>query len=244
MKLLQKLDFFFKLKHKLTFDGSISYSAAQYYLKCPYLYKLIKVFGITPPKTTEQIAGICTHKVLEVCARKKIKDVNEVEKIFDTYWDRKLPSTYYKIAKDGVLWYFESELKHADVLFTEKKIEFDIDGARVRGFVDRIDSIPGGVKIVDYKTYFVEPPYDFYRTDMQLYIYSYGIKKLGLTPIILEYVFIGAGTKLEMPVDEKIELEKLATLKDIVNKINEYRFEPDRNYCNFCPLNAICIKRA
>ncbi|MCS7184814.1 MAG: PD-(D/E)XK nuclease family protein [bacterium] len=242
-KLIQSLDFIYKLKHKLTFNSTISYSTASYYIKCPYLFKLIEVFGFTPPKTNEQIVGICTHKTLEMCVKNRVKNINEVERIFDTFWEKSLPDSYYKNAKEAVLFYFENELIKADILYVEKKIKFRINNGFVIGFVDRVDKFNDGIKVVDYKTYFFEPPYDFYKNDIQLHIYSYGLRKEGLNPIVLEYVFIGIGKKLEIPASIEAEEKAIEKLESIMEKIKRYEFTPNLSYCNYCILNNICIKR-
>ncbi|MEW6611052.1 MAG: UvrD-helicase domain-containing protein [Patescibacteria group bacterium] len=114
----------------------------------------------------------------------------------------------------------------------------------IKGVIDRIDGVEGGVEIIDYKTGRAK---DLERADKdQLLIYQIAAREvLGLKPLRLTYYYLDEqkpvsflGTEEEI---EKIKEKILTTVAAI--KTSEFPATPSPQVCRFCDFNGICEYR-
>jgi RecB family exonuclease len=75
-----------------------------------------------------------------------------------------------------------------EILDSEQRFKIDLEGARVRGRLDRLDRLPNGeVAIIDYKTGKAKTQEDA-DDSLQLSIYALAAKALGHAPSSLVFV--------------------------------------------------------
>jgi len=132
-------------------------------------------------------------------------------------------------------------------LFLEKEFSLKIGEYTLKGTIDRIDAVDGGVEIVDYKTGKPKAAEDLDAdAKRQLLLYQIAVGRLfGLTPVTLTYHYLKDGTKVSFLGTEK-QLAKLETdAEETFGKIKagEYAPTPGR-HCKFCDFREICEFRA
>lgn len=136
-----------------------SYSRYSTYENCALQYLLGQVLGLDPESTYQMAFGSLIHNLLEDLEKKKLEpDLETLVAEGERRWrDEAFPSgavsTYLRREMRKILdLYLRSEHGQHDVIETEKEFSFDIKGWKVRGRIDRIDRIDGGIRLVDYKT--------------------------------------------------------------------------------------------
>jgi RecB family exonuclease len=145
------------------------------------------------------------------------------------------------------------ELVEGELRFGERiraSIELT-DGTRIaiRGRVDRVDRVRGGLRVIDYKTGLVFPD----REDrvplsggrrLQLALYAEAVSRsLGEPVVRAEYRFsTAAGGGTEIPLDVETLAKAPELVSGIVGEISRGHFLPtlDRNDCAFCDYAELC----
>lgn len=200
--------------------GHFSPTSLNDYLKCPRLYFYNDHPGIAAPsRTVELERGSFLHKVLEefhehegewregTVDEQRTWLVNELESVLGDYLDqvenvldrrveerevRRILENYIQFTTRG------QPIRRLGTLTTERKFFLDVDGAEVRGKIDRIIDTGGGTcEVVDYKTgrgYGIQKTYERYfgpqLSDVQLIMYQLACREgkdeegraLGLEP--------------------------------------------------------------
>ncbi len=134
-------------------------------------------------------------------------------------------------------------------LFLEKAFNFKVadgqDSYVVRGVVDRIDQIDGGLKLVDYKTGKPKDKLTFQDKE-QLLIYQLAIKELFKQEIkALAFYYLDNNSEVEFIGSakdlEKIKIKIINTIKEI--KQGRFAAKPGA-LCAWCDFKEICEFRA
>ena len=157
---------------------SLSASAVETYLECPLKYRFKQIDKIPESASRPQLTfGNIIHKVLERFHGSE-GDITEdqILQILDEEWksgeftymqrEEKLKEQAVEMLKRYV---HNTKQEPPDVLDTELKFSFDLDGIRIVGMIDRIDNSSNGNKVVDYKTSKRSTPA---KNSVQLGIYS------------------------------------------------------------------------
>ncbi|MDO8592258.1 MAG: UvrD-helicase domain-containing protein [bacterium] len=136
-----------------------------------------------------------------------------------------------------------------EVLFLEKNFNWKIvSGAEaytVRGAIDRIDKIPSGLKLVDYKTGAAKNKLSFEEKE-QLLIYQLAAGELFKEPVAaLAFYYLEDNSEVEF-LGTAAELEKVkAKIIETVKRIKAGQFPPrPGRLCSFCDYREICEFRA
>lgn len=110
-----------------------------------------------------------------------------------------------------------------NVVAVEKDFQIDIDGYKLRGFIDLItESEEGLLKEVDFKTSkkFSKP--DLIKKQRQLYLYGAAMKELyGRHPNKMYFYFLRDKAAIEVEWSDKDYQESIGWMKRIVDKIND-----------------------
>jgi RecB family exonuclease len=116
-----------------------------------------------------------------------------------------------------------------EVLETERRFKIEVEGARVKGRLDRLDRLSNGdVAIIDYKTGKPKTQDDA-DDSLQLSIYALAGKSLGHKPASLVFINLTNGAAAELKI------------VDIAAKIAAGDFEPNPgSRCYWCSYNSIC----
>jgi RecB family exonuclease len=126
------------------------------------------------------------------------------------------------------------------VLSTEKWFEITIGDVLVRGRMDRIDEVEGGVHICDYKT---GKPKDEKVADksLQLGIYALAAQQSGMTPVAMSFYNL-EDNSLATTTPTKSDLVKIESqVQEVAEKIRRGEFEAKKGYqCRQCAYRVIC----
>ncbi|MDO8601215.1 MAG: UvrD-helicase domain-containing protein [bacterium] len=175
-------------------------------------------------------------------------------KIFEKNWigewyeSKKQKEEYYKLGKKIIKEFYEEFsknppkiLKINNELALEMPFNLKINGYTLKGQIDRIDEIDGGVAIIDYKT---GNPKEKLAADEkdQLLIYQIAAKEVfGIKPKELIYHYLNENKKISF-LGKDAEIEKLK--EKIIQEIEEIKtgdFKATPGWqCSFCDFKDIC----
>lgn len=118
----------------------------------------------------------------------------------------------------------------------------------LKGRIDRIDQVEGGVEIIDYKTGKPKTQKSISKEDKeQLFLYQLAARDvLGLNPVKLTYIYLEDNTHVSfLGSDEDL----LSVQESVVNRVQEIKnskFEarPGFPQCKFCDFSDICEFRS
>lgn len=134
----------------------------------------------------------------------------------------------------------------AQPIMTERYFEVEEDSFILFGRVDRVDKLPDGFELIDYKTGKNAMTEAQMQNDLQLTFYYIGLKYgCNLNLKKLTYYFLQQNIVLSVECKED-EMEKgFKRIKEIAQRINEEKnFFPVLNeYCPACDYNIICPEK-
>lgn len=154
-------------------------------------------------------------------------------------WKRKLYDFYL---------YDTKRLMNRRIIGLEKPFEFEYEGLKLKGIIDRIDIHDDTYEVIDYKTSSalkVDTLKNYEKSvDFQLEFYYLAMSELYKTDKINTYYYDLNGNKLieEIALDKKLELlmKKFNDIKELSkDKISFSKCE-EKATCNFCPFVVIC----
>jgi len=162
---------------------TFSYSSISSYENCPRQYELAELLRM-PTRDSEDSTGAMrrgnfVHKVLEKAVSEKITSKDRLYEIRDTVAKEPEFRSVDIEAATGALDVFWERNKDtiANNLMVEQRFTVPLGGFNFKGFIDRVDLIPGTkdeVEIIDYKAGKYEPgPVERGR---QLLLYTRGIE--------------------------------------------------------------------
>ncbi|MGH9123821.1 MAG: PD-(D/E)XK nuclease family protein, partial [Acidimicrobiales bacterium] len=135
-----------------------------------------------------------------------------------------------------------------DVVAVEHPFEIDVGGHRVRGYIDRVDRVDGGLAIIDYKTGAKVPRQEEVTEDLQLATYHLAALRDPVLaavgpPVSLQLSYLRSGAVVSQPISADHEQRTEMRILDLAQRILAEEFEPsveaDCEYCEFkrlCPL--------
>lgn len=131
-----------------------------------------------------------------------------------------------------------------EILETERRFKIEVQGAHIKGRLDRLDQLAGGeVSIVDYKTGRPKTQDDADES-LQLSIYAMAARSLGHTPSSLVFINLQNGTAVEARRSEEDLREAERKIADIARQIEAGEFDPKPGArCAWCSYNSICPER-
>ncbi|PKM87656.1 hypothetical protein CVU83_02755 [Candidatus Falkowbacteria bacterium HGW-Falkowbacteria-2] len=125
--------------------------------------------------------------------------------------------------------------------FLEKNFSFKIGGEILKGAIDRVDRVEGGVEVVDYKTGKPKEKLEW-QDRRQLILYQLFLEEvLQMRVLSLKYYYVEGGKSLAfVPKEKEKDKLKLEVIAQIA-AIKERRFLPKPNQmCQFCDFKNIC----
>jgi putative RecB family exonuclease len=172
----------------------LSYSQISLYQTCPLCYKLQYIDRLETKDRGYFSFGTTIHKCAEYFFKVKVPPPPSLEKLLQFYERNWLSAGYesadeeanYKAYGRELLAGFW-ELHQADFrmpIAVEWMFNIDIEGIKLRGFIDRIDKLDsGGLAIVDYKTDRELFTSDYLARNLQLTLYQLAIEKSWFLPV-------------------------------------------------------------
>ncbi len=161
------------------------------------------------------------------------------------YTSRDLHDEYFVEGKKAIKHFVEDCAEHPPrVRALEQGFDWRLGEHSIKGKIDRIDDVEGGIAIIDYKTGEWTEGKKAELTDKeQLWLYQLASEARGLTVKRLAYSFVRSNVIDEVPLlegEDKIKFQE--TLVDRMDEIMKSSFPatPSMFLCKFCDFKHIC----
>ncbi|HCC23811.1 TPA: hypothetical protein DF272_06585 [Candidatus Falkowbacteria bacterium] len=261
---------------QLEVPKSFSFSTLATYEKCPFQFYCAKILKIPTPGKAVFTFGDVIHRTLnEFVAQSvdrenitqgslfgsgqssggsKVLTLYQVYQIYDKNWlddwydDANQKKEYYQKGKNLLKTFYDGFVggKH-DVLLLEQPFALKLKEYKIVGRIDRVDTVDGGVEIIDYKTGTPKDEKKLSTEDkQQLMLYQIAAEEvMGLKPVKLTYHYLENNRRVSFLGDEKqktkLKEKWLEIIAKIVNK--EFLAAPDNFVCQYCDYKEICPYR-
>jgi len=172
----------------------LSYTQISQYQSCPLCYKLQYIDGLKPKDKWYFSFGSTIHACAEYFFKVRVPPPPSLEELLEFYEQNWLSEGYesaeeearYKAYGREILARFW-EIHSADFrmpVAVEKMFYIDIDGVKLRGYIDRVDKLDsGGLSIIDYKTDKELFTLDDLETNLQLTLYQLAAEQTWYLPV-------------------------------------------------------------
>jgi putative RecB family exonuclease len=172
----------------------LSYTQISLYQTCPLCYKLQYIDGLEPKEKGYFSFGTTMHACAEYFFKVKVPPPPTLEELLQYYEKNWLSEGYtsaeeeasYKAYGREMLTRFW-EIHSSDFrmpIAVEWMFNIDIEGIKLRGFIDRVDKLDsGGLSIVDYKTDRELFTKDYLARNLQLTLYQMAVEQSWFLPV-------------------------------------------------------------
>lgn len=225
----------------------LNYTKLKAWLDCPQLYKYCYIDKKYPPHTPFSALGISVHRALDRY-HSQGGGLDGLVRYYDEGWHNGGFATpqqtieFYNLGRKILenYWRADTAADRPETVFTERDFEFEFERWRVRGTIDRVDRVPGGYEVLDYKMGFEERTPEDLKKDLQLAIYALALKKaFGMEPRSLAWFLLVKGEKLSVPYDPASEEAVMRLLRDTGEKILALDLSRKGN-CASCAIKRLC----
>jgi DNA helicase II / ATP-dependent DNA helicase PcrA len=198
--------------------------------------------GMTPATASGQIEDTLAGVNPIPIKLDELLEIYESEWIDEWYPNDKVRQEYKENGLESLKQYY-AQVKQEQPQPNQLETGFTlkIDDLVLKGRIDRIDQIEGGIEIIDYKTGKAKDKLSS-GDKKQLLIYQIAATEcLGLVPKKLTYHYLDNNTSHSF-IGKPEELEKLKTeLLKALDKIRESKFNASPGFhCKFCDFADIC----
>ncbi len=240
---------------------TFSFSQLEDYLECPERYRLRHVVGVPSPPHHAMSYGRALHEAVAYfhleSRRGDAPSEDELLEAFDRAWrsegflSREHEDARYNAGRAALASFHAAQVADpAQVVAVERPFEFDLDGVRIRGRMDRVDHGATGAVIVDYKSSNVTDQRkadEKARNSLQLQVYALAQQAAsGELPAELQLHFLDSGVVgRTQPTPERLGRTKTkisAALDGIAG--SEFPAKPNAIACGYCPFRQICASSA
>jgi putative RecB family exonuclease len=172
----------------------LSFTQISLYRTCPLSYRLQYIDGLRPKEKSYFSFGTTMHSCVEYFFRVNSPPPPSLEALLRYYEQNWLSQGYatreeeagYKEYGRDILKRFW-EIHSADFrlpVALERSFYLDIEGIKLRGFIDRVDKLDsGGLSVIDYKTNKELFTADYLAGDLQLTIYQMAAEQTWKLPV-------------------------------------------------------------
>jgi len=232
----------------------LSYSQISLYQTCPLCYKLQYIDRLETRDKGYFSFGTTIHKCAEYFFKVKVPPPPSLEELLQFYEKSWLSAGYESAEEEANYEAYGRQLlaKFWELhqpgfrmpIAVEWMFYIDVEGIKLRGFIDRIDKLEsGGLAIVDYKTDRELFTHDYLARNLQLTLYQMAVAKSWFLPVErLTLYHFRTNTPCSCPPREPAQLEEAKKLVlTVAEGIEAGRFpaiEGERCPCDFpehCP---------
>ncbi len=226
----------------------LSYTQISLYQSCPLLYKLQYIDGLKPKDKWYFSFGTTMHLCAEHFFKVRVPPPPSLGKLLQFYDKNWLSGGYesaeeeanYKAYGREILSKF-CEIHSADFrmpVAVERRFYIDIEGVKLRGYIDRIDKLDsGGLSVVDYKTNQELFSQDDLENDLQLTLYQLATEQTWFLPVgRLTLYHLRSNTPCSCRPRNKKQLNEARRLVlEVAENIAGQRFPATEN--QYCPCD-------
>jgi len=232
----------------------LSYSQISLYQSCPLCYKLQYIDGLETRDKGYFSFGTTIHKCAEYFFKVKVPPPPSLERLLQFYENNWLSAGYESAEEEASYRAYGRELLarfcelhqpdfHMPIA-VEWMFNIDVEGVKLRGFIDRIDKLDsGGLAIIDYKTDRELFTNDYLARNLQLTLYQMAVAQSWFLPVErLTLYHFRSNTPCSCPPRDQAQLEEAKKLVlAVAEGIEAGRFpatESQRCPCDFpehCP---------
>jgi len=226
----------------------LSYTQISQYQSCPLCYKLQYIDGLKPKDKWYFSFGNTMHACAEYFFKVKIPPPPSLDELLEFY-EKNWLSEGYELAEEEARYRTYGEQILAEFwkihstdfrmpVAVEKMFYIDIEGVKLRGYIDRIDKLEsGGLSIIDYKTDKELFAKDDLEKNLQLTLYQLAIEQTWYLPVErLTLYHLRSNTPCSCQPRDEAQLEEARQLiLEVANNIAEERFTAIEN--QYCPCD-------
>lgn len=248
-----------------------SHSRLSAFETCPLQYRLRYVDKIKTDEseTIEAFMGSRVHETLEKLYKdlrlSKSDTLEELLYFYDDVWLKNYsgdiriikagytPQNYKDTGAKCIREYYARYQPFNDgkTLGLEQMIAIDIEGYKLRGFIDRLSSSRDGVyEIHDYKTSQYLPQQSHSDSDRQLALYQIGVQEMfgdvREVDLVWHYLVFDREIKSKRQPHDLLELKSgiVKLIETIERAEEENDFEAEESgLCDWCDYQSLCPKR-
>ncbi len=234
-------------------------------MKYKYAY-IEKVQLEEQPETVEAFMGKRVHETLcklyENRIMSRVSSLSELLAFYDGIWQKNWSDStlivkkgqtaqdYLDKGKGCIANYYRRYHPFNDgrTVGLEQRVDFDIEGYRLMGYIDRLSQRPDGrYEIHDYKTAGKLPEPRYFDDDRQLALYQIGVEKMrkDAEHVDLVWHFLIHDREMRSRRDragiDRLKLSIVSTIKQIEAAEAEDRFPAIKSeLCRWCEYQSIC----
>jgi RecB family exonuclease len=226
----------------------LSFTQISLYQSCPLCYKLQYIDGLKPRDKWYFSFGTSMHSCVERFFRVSTPPPPSLEELLQFYEQSWLSQGYespeeearYKDYGKEILTRFW-EIHSADFrmpVALERSFYLDIEGIKLRGFIDRVDKLDsGGLSVIDYKTNKELFTADYLEDDLQLTIYQMAAEQTWKLPVErLTLYHLRSNTPCSCPPRGQSQIQQVRQLVlEVADNISQGKFPAIEN--EFCPCD-------
>lgn len=172
----------------------LSYTQISTYTSCPLRYRLQYVDGLKPKEKGYFSFGTTLHACIEHFYRVKTPpppSLDELLAFYEASWQSEgyespeEEANYRAYGREILTIFWNTHAPRFRLpVAVERMFMLDVDGIKVRGFIDHVDKLDsGGLAIIDYKTTRDLFTAEYLENDLQLSIYQMAAEQLWRLPV-------------------------------------------------------------
>jgi putative RecB family exonuclease len=235
---------------------SLSYTQISRYLQCPLSYKLQYIDRLKPKERYYLSFGDVIHQCAEYFFKVPVPPPPTLEKLLQFYeghwisegYESPMQEQQYKSYGRQLLrdfWKINSA-NFRMPLAVEYQFWVNIEGIPLTGKIDRVDRMPDGVSIIDYKTNQQPFSEQHLEQDLQLTFYQMAVEnawKLPVKRLTLYHLRSNIPFSCDGRKPERLDEARRIVLK-VADGISQKEFPATENqYCDFCDFPQHCPYR-
>lgn len=225
------------------------------YKQCPFKFKLVMDGKVIKGTNIYLEFGNYIHETLELFVKDEqfgqpFDDINKLIHTYNSLEDKyiiRFPSIREKISEGKSLLtnyynkYMLNQISYA--IKIEQKILLDLGFVKVSGKIDRIDKVPSGIKVIDYKT--GKEKVCIVKDDIQLETYALSVlmQDETLDSVIASWHYLKTKEVQHMFLRSDIEIIKNNIWKIYNDIVTDKNFSPNVSWlCDYCEIEGACFK--
>jgi len=234
----------------------LSPSQADAYSTCPRRYALERRLRLSESSSPYAELGTLVHSALEAAESEVVGSskphadlpdaLGHLEKVWAAadFGTPQLNAAWLRHARDAVTRLYTAWPSDGVPIDLEKRVETNIGGVEWVGFIDRLERVPGGLKVIDYKTSKNPPTIDEASRSIQLAFYATAVQDELGEPVEEAQMWFPrkeAKSVTRRSLDMTLLPDIRQTMEEVTESIREERWEPRvSERCKGCGFRRSC----